>query len=114
MYLEESRQKTNITGTTYREKNDRNEKQFFDETDGKKQTNTDMQKKQHIIQDDLEYADDTQLLMGNDTRGQMCGGLGNYDIATESRHIVIQWIKVELLRRENTRSANHYRRYSAK
>ena len=59
-----------------------------------------MQKKQHIIQDDLEYEDDTQLLMGNDTRGQMCEKLGNYDIVTESRHLVIQWVKVELLRRE--------------
>ena len=106
-------EKTIITGTTYRKKNDRGEKQFFDETDGK-QTNADMQKKQHIIQDDLEYADDTQLLMGNDTRGQMCERLGNYDIVTESRHLVIQWVKVELLRRENARSANHYRRHSAK
>ena len=29
-------------------------------------------KYQYIIQDDLEYAEDTQLLIGNDTREQMC------------------------------------------
>ena len=67
---------------------------------GGKPTKISTQKKQHIAQDDLEYADDTQLFMGNATRGQMCERLGNCDIATESRHLEIQWVKVELLRRE--------------
>ena len=50
-----------------------------------------------IIKDDLEYADDTRLLIENDNRGQMCERIGNYDISTETREIEIQWAKVLLL-----------------
>ena len=87
-------------GTTYRRNNDRNERQFFYDTDEKEQQEKQANGKHHLIQNDLEYADDTQLFMEKDTHGQICERIGNYDIATESRHLKIQWGKVELLRPE--------------
>ena len=51
-----------------------------------------------IIQNDLEYAGDTQLLMGRDTHEQMCERIGNYDIETETRDLKIRCAKVDLLR----------------
>ena len=55
---------------------------------------------QQIIQNALEYADDTQLFIENDTHEQMSERIGNYDIITETRHLTIQWDKVHLIRRE--------------
>ena len=46
-----------------------------------------------IIQNDIEYADDTQLLRERGTHGQMCERIGNYDISTETRELKIQWPK---------------------
>ena len=62
----------------------------------KKQQTTEGAKNQ-IVQNDLEYANDTQLLIERDTHGQMCERMGNYDIETETRELKIQWAKVELL-----------------
>ena len=47
-----------------------------------------------LIEDDVEYADDAQLFMGNDNREQMCERMGNCDISTETRELKIQWPKV--------------------
>ena len=44
-----------------------------------------------IIQNDLEYADYTQLLIESDTHKQLCGRIGNYDIAAATRGLKIQW-----------------------
>ena len=52
------------------------------------------------MQNDLEYSDDTKLLIEKDTREQMCERIGKYDISTETRELKIQWANVELLRRE--------------
>ena len=38
------------------------------------------EQKNYTIQDDVGYADDTQLFMEQDDHGQMCERLGNYDI----------------------------------
>ena len=47
-----------------------------------------------LIQDDLEYADDANLLIGRDTHFQSCERMGNYDISTETREPIIQWLNV--------------------
>ena len=73
--------------------------------------NRQRRKKNQIVQNDLEYA---QLLMGSDTHEQMCERMGNYDIATETRELKIQWIKVELLRNEEINSQGHYLHLLAK
>ena len=46
-----------------------------------------------IVQNDLEYADDTQLLIERDKHGQLCERIGHYDISTEPRELKIQWAK---------------------
>ena len=51
------------------------------------------QRKSQIVQNDIEYADDTQLLIGKDARGQMCERIGNYAISTGTRELKIQWKK---------------------
>ena len=56
---------------------------------------------QQIVQNALEFADDTQLFIEHDTDEQTNERIGNYDIVTETRRLAIQWSKVELLRREN-------------
>ena len=48
------------------------------------------EKENQIVQSDIEYADDTHLLIENDTHGQMCARIGNYDISTETRELKIQ------------------------
>ena len=50
-----------------------------------------------LIQDDAEYADDATLFVETDDREQMCERVGNYDIATETREIKIQFDNVLLL-----------------
>ena len=50
--------------------------------------------KEQIVQNDLEYADDTHLLLAKDTHDQLWGEIGNYDIATETGELNIQWGKV--------------------
>ena len=52
--------------------------------------------KGQIVQNDLEYADDTQLLIEMDARGQICERMLNYEVITESRALKIQWAKVLL------------------
>ena len=52
-----------------------------------------------IVQNALEFADDTQLFIEHDTEEQMNERIGDYDIATETRRLTIQRGKVELLRK---------------
>ena len=52
------------------------------------------------MQNDVDNADGAQLLIEKDTHEQMCARIGNYDIATETRELKIQWEKVKLLRRK--------------
>ena len=55
--------------------------------------------KYKIVQNALEFADDTQLFIEQDTEEQMNERIGNYDIVTDTRRLMIQWDKVELLRK---------------
>ena len=55
------------------------------------------------MQNDVDNADGAQLLIEKDTHEQMCARIGNYDIATETRELKIQWGKVKLLRHERHR-----------
>ena len=50
--------------------------------------------KGQIIQNDIGYADDTQLLIEKDTHEQLCERIGNYDIAAETRELKIQWAQL--------------------
>ena len=62
--------------------------------------------KHHIIQNEIEYADDTKLLIEKDTHGRLCERIENYDIITETRDLKIQWAIVEILKqREKTDGA---------
>ena len=70
--------------------------------------------KNRIVQNDLEYADDTELLIERDTHEQMCERMENYDIATVTSELKIQWIKVELLRHGRNKLAKHYHHLLAK
>ena len=74
----------------------RKRKQKF-QTGGTKQIPE--EKENQIAQNGLEYADDTQLLIEKDTHEQMCAGIGNYDISTETRELKIRWAKVGILSR---------------
>ena len=40
--------------------------------------------KDHIVPNDLEYADDTQILIDKDTHEKLCERIGNYDIAMDT------------------------------
>ena len=70
--------------------------------------------KNQIVQNDLEYADDKQLLIERDTHEQMCERMGNYDIATETRELDIQWKKAERLSHGKIQSKSHYQHRSTK
>merc|ERR1712112_354755 len=88
------RMPTTITiGTEYRKTNKNKETQIIN---GEKQEKEDKHK---IVQNALEFADDTQLFVEQDTEEQMNERIGNYDIVTETRRLTIQWNKVELLRK---------------
>ena len=56
--------------------------------EARKNPNNDGKRTDLQIQDDLEYADDTQLCIAIDNREQMCERMGNYDISTETRERV--------------------------
>ena len=56
-----------------------------------------------IVQNALEFADDTQLFIEHDSEEQMNERIGNYDIVTETRRLTIQWSKVELLKKGNNK-----------
>ena len=43
-------------------------------------------KEDQIIQNDLEYADDTQVLIERYTHEQLCERIGNYDAETEKEN----------------------------
>ena len=92
--LWEKRIPTTITiGTEYRRIDKKKEMQMIK---GEKQEDEDEYK---IVQNALEFADDTQLFIEHDTEEQMNERIGNYDIVTETRRLTIQWSKVELLRK---------------
>ena len=84
--------------TTYRGINGKAERQHLYTTDVDMGQEEKTKRDHQIIQNDLEFADDAQLFIEKDTRGQMCERIGNYDIATETRHLTIQWGEVELIR----------------
>ena len=90
---------TIILKTTYRGINDKKERQYLHTRDTDMNQEKGKRQDRQIIQNDLEYADDAQLFIEKGTRGQMCERIGDYDIATETRQLNIQWGKVELLRR---------------
>ena len=47
-------------------------------------------KSERPIQDDVEYSDDAAPLIEQDTREQMFGRMGNYEISAETRDLKIQ------------------------
>ena len=92
--------KTIAIGAHYR-KMENNEKQTLRNDDINRKNTKKNINEQQIVQNALEFADDTQLFIEHDTTEQMNEGIGNYDIVTEKRRLTIQWSKVELLRRGN-------------
>ena len=59
-----------------------------------KTNNTDERQVGILIQDDVGYEDDATLITERGNRDQMCDRWGNYDIATETRELKIQGVKV--------------------
>ena len=94
-----------VTEMKYRQKtNTETEKQTIQKTgSGKNRENGGNQHDQQIIQNAVIFADDTKLLSEEDTHEQMDERMGNYDIATETRHLTIQWGKVHLLRKDKNK-----------
>ena len=87
---------TTITiGTEYRRNDKKEEMQMIKE---EKQENENEYK---IVQNALEFADDTQLFIEHDSEEQMNERIGNYDVVTETRRLTIQWSKVELHKKGN-------------
>ena len=66
------------------------EKQTTIETQIIKEENPEEGNKHEIVQNALEFADDTQLFIEHDTEEQMNERIGNYDIVTETRRLTIQ------------------------
>ena len=88
---------TIMIGTEYRKTNNNRETQII------KEENPEEGNKHKIVQNALEFADDTQLLIEHDTEEQMNERVGNYDIVTETRRLQLHRGKVVLLRKGTNR-----------
>ena len=84
---------TIILKTTYRRTNGKTERQQLHTIDIDVGQEEKIKRDHQIIQNDIEFADDTRLCVEKDTQEQMCERIGNYDIVTETRHRAIQWKK---------------------
>ena len=53
----------------------------------------------------MEYADGATVLIANDSREQICEGMGKYDVVAETVERKIKWAKVSLLTRTRPKPA---------
>ena len=97
---------TIILKTTYRGINGKTERRHIYTTDTDIDQEERAKRDHQIVQNDLEFADDTQLFIAKDTHEQMCGRIGNYDISTETRHLAIQWGKLSCYDEKDTNWKN--------